>query len=99
MLSRNYNDYTAEKADPIAFYSETPPANASVIWDIEYSWKDKEWMEKRRQRDALKEPMSIYEVHPGSWRRVPEEYNRPLTYKEMATHLVEYCEANGFYPC
>jgi 1,4-alpha-glucan branching enzyme len=92
----NYGDYKAEKADPIAFYSETPPANASVIWNIEYSWKDQDWMEKRRRRDPLKEPISIYEVHPGSWRRVPEENNRPLTYKEMATQLPEYVKQMGF---
>jgi 1,4-alpha-glucan branching enzyme len=92
----NYGDYKAEKADPIAFYSETPPANASVIWNIEYSWKDQDWMEKRRRRDPLKDPISIYEVHPGSWRRVPEENNRPLTYKEMATQLAEYVKQMGF---
>jgi 1,4-alpha-glucan branching enzyme len=92
-----YGDYKAEKADPLAFYSETPPGNASVIWDIDgYSWKDSEWMEKRRKYDALKSPMSIYEVHLGSWRRVPEEHNRPLTYSEMAAFLVDYVKQMGF---
>jgi 1,4-alpha-glucan branching enzyme len=95
-ITSNYNNYETVKADPIAFYNETPSASASVIWDIQYSWKDQAWMEMRRQRDAIKEPMSIYEIHLGSWRRVPDEGDRPLTYKEMASHLVDYIKQMHF---
>ncbi|MBN1191034.1 MAG: 1,4-alpha-glucan branching protein GlgB [Dehalococcoidales bacterium] len=91
-----HNGYKVEKADPLAFYNETPPARASIIWDIDYYWNDSEWMQERKKRNAMQEPISIYEVHLGSWRRKPEENNRPLTYKEMAPALVEHIRQMGF---
>jgi 1,4-alpha-glucan branching enzyme len=96
LIISKYDGYKAEKADPIAFYHEKPPETASVVWNIEYSWKDQEWMGKRSKKNIFREPMSIYEVHLGSWRRVPEERNRSLTYKEMAPVLVEYVKQMGF---
>ena len=86
----------AEKADPLGFFSEAPPRSASVVWDLEYRWCDGDWMAKRAKPNALNAPVSVYEVHLGSWRRVPEEGNRSLTYREMALLLAEYVHEMGF---
>ncbi len=86
-----------EKADPFAFRSETPPKNASMIWPLNYKWGDGAWMRKRARHNALDRPMSIYEVHPGSWMRVPEEGNRWLTYRELAVKLADYCLRDGLH--
>lgn len=91
-----YNDYRVDKMDPFAFRTETPPATGSVVWDLAYPWQDQEWMASRHQRQALDAPMAIYEVHLGSWRRVPEEENRSLTYRELAPLLAEYVQQMGF---
>lgn len=90
------NDYSEDKRDPIAFYNEIPPRTASIVWDTEYPWKDNQWMQKRYQKNSLRSPMSIYEVHLGSWRRVPEESNRSLTYPELAQQLVDYVKKMGY---
>jgi 1,4-alpha-glucan branching enzyme len=92
----HHGDYSVEKADPFAFYAETPPKTASIVWDLDYSWGDQAWMDKRRSRNALHAPIAIYEVHLGSWMRVPEEGNRPLTYRELAPRLAEYLQQTGF---
>ena len=85
------------KADPYAFRTETPPATASVIHQLDqYRWGDAEWMEKRRDQDPFRRPMSVYEVHISSWRRVVEEGNRPLTWKEAAAQLADYVAQMGF---
>ncbi len=88
--------YRVEKADPFAFYAETPPRTASVVWDLDYDWRDHQWMEKRHTHNALDAPISIYEVHLGSWQRVPEEGNRPLSYRELGPRLTEYLKQLGF---
>ena len=88
--------YTVQKSDPYAFRCETPPRTASVVWDTTYEWGDSEWMRTRAQANALGAPMSVYEVHIGSWRRVPEEHNRPLTYRELAQQLGDYVTELGF---
>jgi 1,4-alpha-glucan branching enzyme len=93
--SRN-NGYTVQKADPYAFFSERPPRTASVVWDLSYEWGDAEWMQNRAHRNALDSPWSIYEVHLGSWRRVPEEHNRSLSYRELAHQLSDYVVEMGF---
>jgi len=90
------NGYTVEKSDPLAFFYETPPKTASIIRNLNYDWKDHDWMESRRGRNKLDAPVSIYEVHLGSWRRVPEEGNRSLTYREMAPRLARYVNKMGF---
>jgi 1,4-alpha-glucan branching enzyme len=95
-IESQYNIYKADRGDPFAFYWQTPPETASVVWDLNYEWKDHEWMKKRHSRNALNAPISIYEVHLGSWRRVPEEGNRYLTYREMAHYLAEYMKHMGF---
>jgi 1,4-alpha-glucan branching enzyme len=91
-----YNKYNVEKSDPFALHCEVPPKTASIVWDLSYEWNDSEWMSNRNARNALKSPLSIYEIHLGSWRRVPEEGNRYLTYRETAHYLTEYIKAMGF---
>jgi 1,4-alpha-glucan branching enzyme len=84
-----------EKADPFAFYCEKPPLTASVIWDLDYKWKDTNWMKTRKEHNALDKPYSVYEVHLGSWKRHGSE-NRFLTYLEFADELVAYVKETGF---
>ena len=86
----------AEKGDPFAFFWEIPPRSASVVWDLDYVWGDGDWMAARKDPNSLQAPISIYEVHLGSWRRVPEEGNRFLTYREAAPLLADYVKEMGF---
>ncbi|MBK7403131.1 MAG: 1,4-alpha-glucan branching protein GlgB [Phycisphaerales bacterium] len=88
--------HEALKSDPVAIHTETPPHSASRVWFPRYEWRDGEWMEARRADDWRRRPMSIYEVHLGSWRRVPEDGNRPLSYREAADQLAEYVGWLGF---
>ncbi len=90
------HDYRVDKTDPFAFFNEVPPRTASIVWDLAYDWEDQPWMARRQQRNALDAPMAIYEIHLGSWRRVPEEGNRFLTYRELAQVLPAYIEQMGF---
>ncbi len=85
-----------DKADPFAFWSEVPPRTASVVWDLSYDWGDAAWRAERRRRKGWQAPFSIYEVHLGSWRRVPEEGQRWLTYRELAPRLADYLRRMGF---
>ncbi|NTV28841.1 MAG: 1,4-alpha-glucan branching protein GlgB [Candidatus Omnitrophica bacterium] len=85
-----------EKADPMGRHSEVPPKSASIVWDINYGWNDADWMSRRRERNALDKPMSVYEVHLGSWMRSPDQDNRALTYIELAEKLVEYVKKMGY---
>ena len=89
-IKSRYYGYNVQKGDPFAFHWEHPPRTASVVWDLAYEWGDRDWMKNRREKNGLDKPISIYEMHLGSWRRVPEEDNRPLTYREMAPQLTEY---------
>ncbi len=85
------------KADPMAFRSEVPPLTASVVHDLHrYNWHDQAWMEARAKQDPYTRPMSIYEVHLGSWKRMVEDSDRPLTYRELAHELADYCCHFGF---
>ncbi len=86
-----------EKADPYGFYSELRPKSASIVWNIQkYDWHDQKWIKKRSKTRNYSRPMSIYEVHLGSWMRVPEEDFRSLTYRELAVKIEEYVEKMGF---
>ncbi len=85
-----------DKADPYAFRGELSPGTGSVVWDMSYAWNDAEWMRQRARHNALNAPISIYELHLGSWRRVPEEGQRSLTYREIAPRLVEHVKRLGF---
>ncbi len=95
-IKSRFAGYQVDKADPFAFYFETSSGKASIVWDLEYKWNDHEWMSKRFKSNSLNAPISIYEMHLGSWRRVPEEGNRFLTYKEIAIQLSEYIKEMGF---
>jgi 1,4-alpha-glucan branching enzyme len=95
-INSRYSGYKVEKADPFAFYSEVPPKTASIIWDLSHEWGDAEWMSGRGDHTRPDAPMTIYEMHLGSWMRVPEDGNRSLTYKELAPKLAEYVQHLGF---
>jgi 1,4-alpha-glucan branching enzyme len=96
-ITSQYNDHRAEKADPCGFAAEIRPQTASKVWDIDrYQWNDHDWMTKRGQAHAIDAAISIYELHLGSWRRVPGEGNRWLTYRELAPILAEYLRHMGY---
>ena len=95
-IESKINGYKVDKGDPYALRWETPPKTASVVHSIDYNWNDGEWMADRDKNNALNSPWSIYEVHLGSWRRVPEEENRFLTYRELAHQLTDYVKEMGF---
>ena len=91
-----YRGYRVDKADPFAVYNEVPSNTSSIVWELDYTWGDQAWMQERHKHNALDAPIAIYEVHLGSWMRVPEEGHRPLTYRELAPKLAEYAERMGF---
>ncbi len=88
--------YQVDKADPFAFLAEAPPRTGSRAWSLEYEWGDAQWMAARGAANGLAAPMSVYEMHLGSWRRVPEDANRFLSYREIAQPLAEYVHELGF---
>jgi len=96
-LQSKFGGYRVDKADPYGFAAEIRPHTASRVWDLgSYSWQDGAWMAARSSKNSLSAPISIYEMHLGSWRRVPAEGNRWLTYREMAPLLADYVHAAGF---
>jgi len=95
IVSRHHG-HVVDKADPFGFCHEKPPRTGSIVWDLDYQWSDQDWMQKRQGRNSLHAPISIYEVHLGSWMRVPEEHNRPLTYRETAPRLADYVQRMQF---
>jgi len=97
-LIRNGNSYY-EKSDPVGFFAETPPYTASKVVELDrFQWNDADWLEKRgsQSNDWLSKPMSIYEVHLGSWRRPGDEPHRWLTYRDIADDLVDYVKKMGY---
>jgi 1,4-alpha-glucan branching enzyme len=93
-IQSNIDGIVTEKADPFALYCEKPPHTASVVWDLNYNWKDQKWMQSRQESNSLDKPYSVYEVHLGSWKRGKD--NRFLTYLELADDLVSYVKETGF---
>jgi len=91
----NVAHYQADKKDPFAFAGENPPLTASVIYDLQYDWKDRDWMRSRNQRNGFDSPMSVYELHLGSWKHNLEE-QRSLTYQELAESLTDYVKDMGY---
>ena len=84
-----------EKADPYAFFAETTPRTASIVWPLsQHAWEDAAWMEARGRRNVLREPVSVYEVHLESWMRKPT--HESLTYRELAEQLVPYVRDLGY---
>ena len=93
---RSLDGRVIDKADPLAFYSEVPPRTASIVHALSYQWNDASWLEDRAQNRILQKPISIYEVHLGSWRKCPSTNHGWLNYRELAHQLVEYCQQMGF---
>jgi 1,4-alpha-glucan branching enzyme len=92
-----YGNYRVDKADPCGFAAEIRPHTASKVWDLsDYTWGDSHWLSERGRRHALGAPISIYEMHLGSWKRVPEEGNRWLSYRELAPQLADYVQQMGY---
>jgi 1,4-alpha-glucan branching enzyme len=88
--------FVVDKMDPFGIYHEVAPRTASIVWDLDYQWADQDWMQNRASKSGLQDAISIYEVHLGSWMRVPEENDRPLTYREIAPRLAAHVERMGF---
>ena len=84
------------KADPFGRFHEAPPGNASIVYSSRYQWRDDSWIAARTSEPKLDQPISIYEVHLGSWRRRPEDHNRYLSYRELADELVPYARDMGY---
>ncbi len=96
-LKGPHGDLQPLKSDPYAFQAEHPPRTAAIVHGLEaFDWSDHHWMDARRAGDRRAQPVSIYEVHLGSWRRVPEQGARPLTYRELGEQLVPYAKQMGF---
>jgi len=95
-IRSRFHAYQVEKTDPFAIFNEIPPKNASIVWDTSYEWRDGDWMKTRSTRNSLDAPMSIYEMHLGSWRRVQDEANRSLSYRELAAVLPAYLREMQF---
>lgn len=95
-VESNFGGYKVEKSDPVGVFHDCSPSTESIVWDLDYRWRDSEWMANRKASNALEAPMSIYEVHLGSWRRKANEGNRFLTYREVAETLVPYVKDMGF---
>ena len=95
-VKSHHNDYEVDKADPFAIHAETPPKTGSIVWDLDYTWSDGDWMSTRGSHNALDAPISIYEVHLGSWMRVPDDGFRSMSYREIAPKLVEHVKRTGF---
>ena len=95
-IRSNFNGHEAEKADPCGFAAEVRPRTASKVWDLSgYEWSDQRWMKRRGEKHRRDQPISIYEVHMGSWMRAPEN-NGWLTYRDLAPKLAEYCQTMNF---
>jgi 1,4-alpha-glucan branching enzyme len=95
-INSKSDGYTADKGDPFALFWETSPKTASIVWDLERDWEDGDWMASRAGKNALDAPISVYELHMGSWARVAEEGYRSLSYAEMADRLVAHVTSCGF---
>ncbi|HSP14573.1 MAG TPA: 1,4-alpha-glucan branching protein GlgB [Thermoanaerobaculia bacterium] len=93
-----HNGFRVDKADPYGIHHETPPRTASIVWDLDYEWNDGEWMRTRKARNSVDAPMTIYEVHLGSWRRTTDDGQlfRAMSYREIAEPLAEYVRKMNF---
>ncbi|MCJ7764661.1 MAG: 1,4-alpha-glucan branching protein GlgB, partial [Thiovulaceae bacterium] len=92
-----FHNIVHDKSDPFAFYSEKPSKSASRVWSLEgYGWQDNAWMKERYQHNAHDAPVTVYEMHLGSWMRKVEEENRYLSYRELAVELVDYLKRMNY---
>jgi 1,4-alpha-glucan branching enzyme len=96
-VSNHHNGYSTDKIDPFGYFHEEAPRTASIVWDLNYEWHDDTWMTQRKQRNAMQAPISIYEVHLGSWRHVVGDgVDRWMSYREIAQPLADHVLAMGF---
>ncbi len=95
-VASRFQMYRVDKADPFSIFNEIPPKTASIVWDLNYDWNDGEWMRQRQHKNRLDQPMAIYEMHLGSWRRVQSKGYRSLSYRELAPQLADYLEELGY---
>jgi 1,4-alpha-glucan branching enzyme len=95
-IASKHRKYKVDKGDPFGFSWEISPRTATVVWDLSYEWGDEDWMANRKRRNDLHDPISVYEVHLGSWRRSSEEPGRLLSFREVAPPLVDYVKDMGF---
>ena len=95
-IESRFRGYRVEKCDPFGVYCELPPATASRLWDLSYDWTDGDWMRQRHERNALDAPVSIYELHLGSWRRNLGSEPGQLNYRQLAVALADYVHHMGF---
>ncbi|MFC1883854.1 1,4-alpha-glucan branching protein GlgB [Thermodesulfobacteriota bacterium] len=95
-IHSRYKGYKVEKTDPFAVFNEIPTGNASIVWGLEYNWGDSEWMASRGRYNDRTAPISIYEVHVGSWMRANDDGKRFMSYRELAPKLAQYAKDLGF---
>jgi 1,4-alpha-glucan branching enzyme len=95
-IASRIHGYRVDKTDPFSIFNEIPPKTASIVWDLDYPWSDREWLATRRQRNRLDQPMAIYEMHLGSWRRDAAEGHRSLSYRELAPQLADYLQEMAY---
>ena len=91
-----HNGKGLDKGDPYALRWETPPRTASIVWEMDYQWNDDAWLEKRLEQANQPKPWSVYEIHPGSWKKIADDGNRSLNFRELAEDLVPYVKDMGF---
>ncbi|MFM7149561.1 MAG: alpha-amylase family glycosyl hydrolase, partial [Gemmataceae bacterium] len=95
-IASQLHDYSAEKTDPFGFFQEVAPKTASIVWDHDFDWNDGDWMTRRKNNNSLSSPISIYEVHLGSWRHHAGEGGFSLSYREIAEPLADHVQRMGF---
>jgi len=95
-IGSHHQGYTVDKADPFGFFHEVPPKTASIVHDLRHAWGDAEWMARRAEANRHDRPISVYEVHLGSWMRSPDHPDRFLSYRDLAPRLADYCRRMGF---
>jgi 1,4-alpha-glucan branching enzyme len=95
-IESNANGYKVDKVDPFGFQHATPPVRESIVRKLDYEWSDDDWMAGRGKRQRIDKPISVYELHLGSWMRVPDEQHRWLTYRELAPKLADYLRDRAF---
>jgi 1,4-alpha-glucan branching enzyme len=94
-IQSRMNQYSVNKSDPFGVFHEVAPKTASIVWNLGYDWQDREWMAGRGKKNSLAAPISVYEVHLGSWRRAKGEGYRSLSYRELAPQLAEHVKLLG----
>src|SRR5207253_1996272 len=95
-VASRFQGYATDRVDPVGFMHSPAPAKESIVRRLDYEWADADWMAARAERQKLDRPMSIYEMHVGSWMRTADGENRPLAYRELAPKLADYLTDRGF---